>query len=428
MTSKVPPEGLLFSRSQSHFERAREILPRGVTSSMRADVRPVPLAFARAQGSRLWDIDGNEYRDFVGAFGPAFLGHNPPFVVDAVQRQLNQGVTFGGQHPGEVDLAERIVSLVPCAEVVSLCNSGTEAVQTALRVARAGTGRQKILRFAGQYHGWMDPLGPPASPGASEAAQLDVVEVAWNDTFAFEQVMDQIGPTLAAVIMEAIACNHGALRPDPGYLELVRDLCDKYGAILIFDEVITGFRIMAGGAQEYLGVTPDIGVYAKALGSGFPLAAIAGRREAMKVAMDGGPLRLAGTYNGQALGVAAGIATLAYLEANCDSLYDQLELVCHRLETGLRSMFEEMRVPITLNRVGSVLQLFYGLARPPRNYSEAQRSDSAALARVSELILRRGVYCLPRGLWFVSASHSEADIDFTLNAVRGAVIEFCAER
>lgn len=407
-----------FARARRHLARAQAVLPRGVSSAFRADLRPVPPVIDRAAGSRIWDVDGREYLDYVGAYGPALLGHTPPELVDAVAEQLPRGVLYGGPHPGELELAERIVEIVPSAEIVSLCNSGSEAVQQALRVARAATGRPCVLRFTGHYHGWIEPM-LASSEGPKLAADGDVITIAWNDPDRLRAAVEQHAGRLAAILMEAVPCNRGAFLPAAGYLELARELSDRLGVVLIFDEVISGFRLAAGGAQELTGVTPDLTVLAKALGGGVPIAAIAGRRSVMGVASDG-PLRLLGTYNGHPLGVAAANAVLRRIERDVE-LYGRLEALGDRLQRGLLDAAGEAGVPLGVNRVGSVLQLTWGVEGPVADHDAFLRSDAEMLAALAEQLLLRGVHTMPRGLWFVSAAHDAADVDATLTAAAEAL-------
>lgn len=414
---------LQWAASEAYHRRASETMPRGVTSAARAGVSPFPIAFDRARGSRIWDIDENEYIDLVGGFGPAILGHLPPKVVAAVQSQLDRGVIFGGQHPGELELADLIRATVPCAEMVTLCNSGTEGVQTALRIARATTGRQLILAFDGHYHGWIDPVGPPNDAGSSTNARADRVVIDWGEVSQLDAAMEAHGDELAAVIIEPFPCNQGVFRPAAGYLARIREWCDRTGALLIFDEVISGFRVALGGAQALVEVTPDLTVLAKGLAAGFPLAAVCGTRTAFGAAMGDGPLKIGGTYNGQALGVAAAIRSVQHLRDEETTVYAGLESLGAQLEQRIILAAAETGHPLTANRIGSVFQLFYGLEVPAKNVEEMRKSDSAALIELTRGLLSRGVYALPRGLWFISAMHSSADIERIGEALLGALAE-----
>ena len=416
------------------MSRARKVLTRGVGSAMREAVRPTPLSIASASGSTLVDLDGNSYIDFICGFGPILLGHRPPEVISAVEAQLGRGVLFGAQHPGEIELAERIIDLVPSAEMVALSNTGSEGIHAALRFARAATGRRSILKFEGHYHGWLDPLfvSGPGVPPLDDShdpihtvpgfdAPPDVLVSRWNDLEALSGLLAAHTNEIAAVIMEPLTCNFGNYEPLPGYLEGVRKLCDKHDIVLIFDEVITGFRLGLGGAQERYGVTPDLTVLAKAIASGFPLSAVAGRSEVMAVAHGDGPVRHIGTYNGNAVSVAAANATLASLVSGGPALYERLDSVAARLASGLESLGADAGAPLVANQVGSVIHLLWDCPTPVRSYADAYKSSRQAVADFASHLLGQGVAATERGLWFVSASHTERQIDQTLEAAEKAV-------
>lgn len=412
-----------WSGSEAYHRRATELLPRGVTSAARAGGSPFPISFSRASGSRIWDIDENEYIDLVGGFGPAILGHLPSAVVAGVRAQLDKGVIFGGQHSGELEIAELICAAVPSAEMVTLCNSGTEGVQTALRIARASTGRQLILTFDGHYHGWSDPVGPPNDVGSSANSLADRLTIDWDDVAELDTVMETRGDEIAAVIIEPFPCNQGVFQPTSGYLERIREWCDRSGALLIFDEVISGFRVALGGAQALTKVIPDLSVLAKGLAAGFPLAAVCGTRAAFASATSDGLLKLGGTYNGQALGVAAAIHAVRRLSDEQGVIYAQLEALGAQLEQHILAAASETGHPLTMNRIGSIFQLFYGLTAPARNVQEMRNSNAAALTKIAHALLAHGVFVLPRGLGFVSAAHTSVDIDRVGDAFRSALTE-----
>jgi glutamate-1-semialdehyde 2,1-aminomutase len=423
------------------MERARRVLTRGVGSAMRAAQRPTPLAIRDAAGSRLIDEDGNEYVDHVLGFGPILLGHRPEPVVRAVEDQLRHGILFGAQHRGEAELAERLVDMVPSAKLVALSNTGSEAVHAALRFARAATGRRLVVKFDGHYHGWLDPVhvsGPALPPSAQTGGPRHAVAglsppaetlvCRWNDLDALAGVLGDHGGEVAAVIMEPVPCNFGAYEPLPGYLEGVRTLCDEHGAVLVFDEVITGFRLAPGGAQERYGVEPHLTVLAKALASGFPFGAIVGRAEVMSVAHLDGPVSHIGTYNGNAVSVAAANATLRTLTEGGTELYGRLERIAERLAAGLRDAAARAGAPLVVNQVGSVLHLLWDPRQPVHTHDDAHRSDRAAVADIAAHLLGTGVFALERGLWFVSTAHSEDDVDRTVAAAQEAVAAVAAER
>jgi len=421
--------------SQAYMHRARGVIARGVASAFRAASRPTPLVLDRASGSRLIDIDGNSFIDYVGAYGPALLGHNAAPILRSVLEQAERGTLFGAQHRGELELAERLVEMVPSAEMVAFANTGSEAVHTALRIAKAATGRQRIIKFEGHYHGWIDPVylslpgqppagGPlprPASPLEALPPASDVIVARWNDSDSLLAAIDA-GTSIAAIIMEPIPCNAGTFMPEPGYLQSVRDLCDRHGIVLIFDEVITGFRLAPGGAQEILGVTPDLTVFAKAIGGGFPMAMVAGRKPVMSVAAEG-PLQLVGTYNGNAIGVAAANALLAEIRERGSELYQQLDHVAARLAGALTDLAAAAGCPLAVNQIGSVLQLLWDPSLPVRTYDDFARADPRPVEDLAEQLLTRGIYTRPRGLWYVSAAHSLDDIDVTAAAFEQALHE-----
>ncbi|MGI9557186.1 MAG: aspartate aminotransferase family protein [Solirubrobacterales bacterium] len=425
-----------YSGSERHMSRARELITRGVGSAMREAMRPTPLVIESASGSTLTDVDGNDYIDYICGFGPILLGHRPPEVIDAVSRQLERGVLFGAQHPGELELAERIVQLVPSAEMVALSNTGSEAIHAALRFARVATGKELVVKFEGQYHGWLDPVfasGPGIEPlDGSDApthtvpglpAPRDVLVTRWNDAEALGALLAARSGEVAAVIMEPVACNFGNYEPLPGYLDEVRRLCDQHDVVLVFDEVITGFRLGLGGAQARYGVTPDLTILAKAIASGFPISAVAGRHEVMSVAHGEGPVRHIGTYNGNAVSVAAANATLALLEAGGAGLYSEMDSTASRLANGLNGVGAEVGAPLIANQVASVVHLLWGARTPVRTYADAYESSRAAVADFASHLLGQGIAATERGLWFVTASHTDDQVDRTIAAARGAAAD-----
>lgn len=427
--------------SATYMDRARRVIPRGMASRGRA--RAVPVVFRDAAGSRLWDVDGNEYVDTVMALGPLLLGHSPRDVLDAVAAQLQRGILYGGQFTGEAELAERIVDVVPSAEKVLFSNTGSEAVAAALRIARASTGRQKIIKFEGHYHGWLDPMfvnspGVPSQPVQrgqvtpvhnvpGQQPSADVLVLPWNDEVALELALKEHSGTIAAVIMEPLAFNLGTFAPSEGYLLRVRDLCTSHGTLLVFDEVVAGFRVGLGGAQALLGVTPDITVMAKALASGFSLAAIAGTDEALWSCTTG-PVYHGGTYNGSPACVAAGIATVDRLRGESPGVYAQLDSLGRRLADGVRAQARAHDLPIVVNQIGSVIQLFWHQKGVVSDYRTAAAADPAPIAELCERILAEGVYATPRGLLFLSTAHSEDDVDRIVGAFDTAMAALADSR
>lgn len=412
--------------------RARNALARGVSSAAR--LRSQPLILESALGPHVVDVDGRQYVDFVLAMGPMLLGHGHDRIARAVTEQLARGVLFG-THPGEIALAERVLDIVGFADKVAFVNSGSEATHGAVRIARATTGRPLVVKFEGHYHGWLDPLfvnsqGVAPAPAAQSHPPVitsspgtpvphDVVVCRWNDigelTALFEAHPDQI----AAVIMEPLPMNFGTFWPDPAYLPAVRHLCTQAGALLIFDEVLSGFRVGLAGAAKILDVQPDLGVYAKAVASGFPLALIAGSDAAMASITSGG-LFPAGTYSGGPIAVAAGHATLDVLTEQESTIYPGLDTLGTRLKVGVDVIADRLGVPLVANQIGSVVQLFWGPTMPVRTYNEAMDSDRAAVAAICEGVAADGCLVTPRGLVLLSTVHDETMIDRLLSALHAS--------
>lgn len=426
-----------YARSATQIERARRSLAGGVSTAMRAAQRPVPLVVDHASGSRVVDIDGNEYVDYVLGFGPMLLGHSPEPVIEAVSEQLRRGFTYGAQHELEAEVAERIVETVPCAELVCFSTTGSEAVHAALRIARAATGRAKIVKFEGHYHGWLDPVHvctpgvPAAAPDSpipmpavaatgGQAEGADVLVARWNDADSLERLLEEHADEVAAVIMEPVASNGGLIAPVPGYLERARELTDSSGSLLIFDEVVTGFRLALGGAQERYRVTPDLATYGKAIAAGMPLSAVAGRADIMDVVADG-RVRHVGTFNCAPPAAAAAAAALDVYRRGARELYDELERVARRLAAGLAEAAASAGVPLTLHQVGPLLQTFIlDPSTPITGYAESAAADAERLAQFAEEMLGHGVIVLPRGWWFISTEHSDADVEATVEAARAS--------
>jgi glutamate-1-semialdehyde 2,1-aminomutase len=419
------------ARSRAAAERAGALIPRGVSSAMRAEQRPVPLQVERARGSRLWDADGNELVDYVLGFGAAFLGHAPEPVVEAVAAAAGGGLATGARHAGETAFAELVVAAFPSAEMVAPMTTGSEAVHAAVRIARAATGRRDVVKFAGHYHGWLDPVfvagpgspvittpergGAPGTLGAGDRGE--VIVCPWNNPDALEDALAMT--PVAGVLMEPVPCNFGTFEPAPGYLERARELCDAAGAVLIFDEVITGVRLALGGAQERYGVVPDLTVLSKGIGSGLPVAALAGREHVMRTAA--GPMHMVGTYNGTHVPMAAARATLEELTRRAGDLYPALDALSAALADGLRQAGARHGAPLVVQQVGPVLQLLWAPREPVRSYADANEHDREAVARLSELLVEEGVNSLARGLWFVSAAHDAGDVERTVAAADRAL-------
>ncbi len=405
--------------SETLFQRAQEIIPGGVNSPVRAfrGVGGTPLFIEQALGSRIFDADNVQYIDCVGSWGPMILGHGHRYVVEAVKKAATRGFSFGAPTLGEIELAEMIVQAVPSIEMVRLVNSGTEATMSALRLARAATGRKKIIKFDGGYHGHVDSLlvkagsggatfNVPDSAGVPKEVTELTISVAYNDLEAVRKAMDD---EVAAIIVEPVAGNMGCVPPADGFLKGLRDLCTERGALLILDEVMTGFRVAYGGAQSVYGVKPDITTLGKIIGGGMPIGAYGGRRELMQLVSPLGPMYQAGTLSGNPVAVAAGKATLGVLKNS--SIYADLEERSGEFETGVLKAAEKHGVPLTINRAGSMWTIFF-TEGPVTDYESANRSNRDKFARFFHLMLAEGVYLPPSQLEaaFFSAAHAKKDI------------------
>ena len=421
-------------KSQQLFEQAQRVIPGGVNSPVRSfrAVEGSPPFIARGSGARIWDVDGNEYIDYLGSWGPLALGHAHPAVVEAVQRAASDGTSFGAPVEQEVRLAEMICAALPSVDSVRLVNSGTEACMTALRLARAYTGRSKIVKFAGNYHGHADGLlvaagsgalthGVPTSAGVPEAYAAETLLATYNDISSVENLFDAWPDGIAAVIVEPAAGNMGVVPPAAGFLEGLRQLTEANGALLIFDEVITGFRVAYGGAQTLYGVTPDITTMGKIIGGGLPVGAYGGRNDVMQQVAPLGPMYQAGTLSGNPLAVAAGVATLTELQR--PGVYEQLEATATRLTEGVGAAFARAEIPSSINRVASMFTGFFN-AGPVSALAQVEQSDTAAYGRYMHALLERGVYIAPSQFeaGFVSIAHTDADIDRTIVAVGDALV------
>ncbi len=414
------------------LERARRVSPGGVNSPVRSfrSVGGDPFFVERGEGAWLVDTEGNRYIDYVLSWGPLILGHAHPVIVQALEAQLSRGTSYGAPTEAEVELAERLVRLVPGIEMVRLVNSGTEATMSALRVARAFTGRSRLLKFTGCYHGHADPflvaagsgvatLGLPNSPGVPEAAVRDTSVLPFNDLDAVEALLSREGEAFAAIILEPVMGNAGLVRPLPGFLEGLRELADRHGILLVFDEVMTGFRVGLGGAQERWGVTPDLTTLGKVIGAGLPVGAFGGRRDVMELVAPAGPVYQAGTLSGNPLATAAGNAQLAWLEAN--DPFPELEALGRRLVDGFVDALRTAGVPASGDVIGSMWGVFLHPG-PVHSFEEAGRADTAAFGRFHRAMLERGVFLAPSPFeaGFLSVVHGEEEIERTLGAAREA--------
>jgi glutamate-1-semialdehyde 2,1-aminomutase len=409
-------------QSEALFLRAQEVIPGGVNSPVRAfkGVGGVPPFIEQAQGSRIFDADNLQYIDCIGSWGPMILGHGHKYVVEAVKKAATRGFSYGAPTVGEIELAEMIVAAVPSMEMVRLVNSGTEATMSALRLARAATGRAKIMKFDGGYHGHVDSLlvkagsggatfNTPDSAGVPEEVTKLTLSVPYNDLEAVRASMKEHGKQVAAIIVEPVAGNMGCIPPAAGFLEGLRTICDEYGTLLILDEVMTGFRVAYGGAQALYNIEPDITTLGKIIGGGMPIGAYGASRKLMQLVSPLGPMYQAGTLSGNPVAVAAGKATLGVLKNS--SIYDDLEERTGEFETGVRKSAEKHGVTITFNRVGSMWTLFFAEG-PVTDFTSANTSNRDKFARFFHLMLGEGVYLPPSQLEaaFFSAAHAKKDI------------------
>jgi len=421
------------SRTRAAFARAKEKIPGGVNSAARAfgGVGGEPIFFEKGEGAYLLDIDGNRYVDYCGSWGPLILGHCHPRVVAAVQEVAARGMTYGAPTEAESELAELINSAVPSVEKVRLVNSGTEATMSALRLARGFTGRDAVIKFAGNYHGHVDSLlvaagssaatlGVPNSPGVTAGTAKDTITLEYNDAAGLETAFGTHGPSIAAVIFEPVVGNMGCVVPTLEFLRALRELTRRHGALLICDEVMTGFRVAYGGAQSVFGIEPDLTTLGKIVGGGLPLAAFGGKAEIMDHVLPAGKVFHAGTLSGNPIATAAGIATLKQLRD--DPPYENLEALSARLAAGLDEAATAAGVPHTLARVGSMMTLFFH-SEPVTCWQLAAKCDTKAFGRYFWRLIERGVYmpCSQYEALFVSAAHSVADIVATVDAAREAL-------
>ena len=421
------------ARSRRLFTTALDLFPGGVNSPVRAfkGVGGTPRVLVRGEGSRVYDADGNAYIDYVGSWGPLILGHAHPSVVTAIQRAAERGTSFGAPNPGEIELAQRIRRAMPSIELLRFVSSGTEACMSALRLARAFTGREMILKLAGCYHGHADAVlvnagsgaltfGVPSSAGVpADLAALTVV-VPYNDVEAIDKAFQQHQGKLACLTIEPIAGNMGLVLPERGYLKAVIDIAHHHGALVIFDEVITGFRVAPGGAQALFGLTADLTCLGKIIGAGLPVGAFGGRADIMRRLAPEGDVYQAGTLSGNPIAMAAGVAQLEELAK--PGVYERLELLGARLESGLRAVAGELGISLQLHRIGSIFGLFFN-PEPVRDLASVLRSDAGAYAAFFHALLDRGVYLAPSAfeVGFVSLAHSLADVDDTVAAARAAL-------
>lgn len=417
------------------FQRALQRMPGGVNSPVRAfkSVGGEPFFTARADAAYLWDVEGKRYIDYVGSWGPMIVGHNHPAVREAVQRAVERGLSFGTPCPAEVTLAETIARLIPSIEMVRMVNSGTEATMSAIRLARGATGRSKILKFEGCYHGHGDSFlvkagsgaltfGVPTSPGVPKANADLTLTLPYNDLDAAKALFAQCGQEIAALIIEPIAGNMNCIPPREGYLQGLRELCSQHGAVLIFDEVMTGFRVALGGAQAHYGVSPDLTTFGKIIGGGMPVGAYGGRRDLMEQIAPSGPIYQAGTLSGNPVAMAAGLAMLELIQA--PGFHDRLAARTRALCEGIQAVADDAGVPFSTNHVGGMFGLFFNTEQVTC-FNQATACDTALFNRFFHAMLDRGIYLAPSAFeaGFMSAAHTEHDIAATLDAARDAMRE-----
>ena len=419
------------TKSEELFQRAVKRIPGGVNSPVRAygSVDEAPRFIQRAGGCRIFDADGNAYTDYIGSWGPMILGHSHPAVLEAVEEACKKGLSFGAATEAEVEMAELICSIVPSIQMARMVNSGTEAVMSAVRAARGYTKRNKIVKFAGCYHGHSDAMlvkagsgvmtaGVPDSAGVPAGCTQDTLTAIYNDLKSVEDIFDACGQEIAAVIVEPVAANMGVVLPEDGFLEALRRICTANGSLLIFDEVITGFRLSLSGAQGYYGVEPDLTTFGKIIGGGMPVGAYGGRRDIMEMVAPAGPVYQAGTLSGNPVAMAAGLAQIRLLR-DTPHFYEELHKKSDRLFTGMEAILKEAGSPYQVNHIGSLGCLFF-TDQPVRDYASAKTSDTEAFAGYFSHMLKEGIYLAPSQFeaMFVSAAVTEEEIDETLTAVR----------
>jgi len=416
------------SKSRELFEKAKRLIPGGVNSPVRA-FEPYPFFTKYAKGSRIVDVDGKEYIDYCMGYGPLILGHAPEPVVEAVKEQLEKGTLYGTPTEQEVELAELICEAVPCAEMVRLVNTGTEATMSAIRAARGFTGRKKIVKFEGCYHGAHDyvlvkagsgatTFGTPNSLGVPEETTQNTLVLPYNNFESFEKTVEREGEEIAAVIIEPVIGNAGVILPKKGYLEFIRKLTKDRGIVLIFDEVITGFRLALGGAQEYYGVVPDMATLGKVFGGGFPIAAFAGKKEIMEMVAPLGKVYQAGTFSGNPISVVAGLVTLKTIREKKSSFYHELAMKGKMICDAARDFVEDNWFSVQVNGVASMFQLFF-VEGEVYDYESAGKADKAKFMLYMRKLLEKGVFVPPSQFetCFISSEHSKEDIEKTIEAI-----------
>lgn len=431
--------------SKKMFERAQKFLAGGASSSARtleAGYEPGPIFVAEGKGSRLYDVDGNVYIDYLLSFGALILGHANEKVAHLVKEQLDRGSMYGSCFEVEYLLAEKVVDFVPCADLVRFANSGSEAVSATIRLARAYTGKNRVIKFEGHYHGWLDvlyascrpplevagleinPRTVPHSPGIPQTVLDDIIIVPWNNLGVLERKIKDHKDELAAIIAEPVVANSGCIMPEEGYLQVLRELTEKHDIVLIFDEIVTGFRLALGGAQEYFGVVPDLAAYSKALGGGYPISAFAGKKELMNFVADG-RVKHSGTYNGNPLGVVGAYSTLTELQRGNGEIYKHLFKIGEDLMLGMKRISSELGFGTVIQGLGPMFQIFFTSKAKIPNYREAASVNTELFEKMRFALLKRGVNINPgnHAAWFISAAHDEKDVKETLTAFEESLKE-----
>lgn len=421
----------MFTKSESLYQKAVKLLPGGVNSPVRAfkSVGGIPIFIEKGEGSKIYDVDGNEYIDYVGSWGPHLFGHNPPFIKKALIDAIEKGTSFGAPTELELQLAELVRELVPSIEMIRFVNSGTEATMSAIRVARAFTKRDKIIKFQGCYHGHADfflikagsgalTFGVPTSPGVTQNTAKDTLVAEFNKINSVKDLVQKNKKEIAAIILEPIAGNMGVIPAEKNFLEELRQICDEEKIVLIFDEVMTGFRVAKGGAQEIYNIKPDLTTFGKIIGGGLPVGAYGGKIEIMSMVSPAGPVYQAGTLSGNPLAMSAGIAALTHIKENRD-IYNLLEKKSARLEKGLKDILSTFNKTFAINRSGSMMTLFF-VEDEVRYYENAIKSDTKLFANYFHKMLERGIYLAPAQFeaFFVSTAHTDEDIEKTLKAAK----------
>ncbi len=424
----------MLEKSKKLFEQAQKFIPGGVNSPARAfkSVGGTPVFFEEASGSLLTDVDGNEYIDYVGSWGPMILGHAFEPVIEAVREAAAKSTSFGAPTELEVRMAEQVRKMVPGVDTIRMVNSGTEACMSAIRVARGYTGRDKIIKFEGNYHGHGDSflikagsgaltLGSPSSPGVTKSTAADTLVADYNDLNSVKELLNEFEEEVAAIIVEPVSGNMGCIPPRPGFLDGLRELCDAHGTVLIFDEVMTGFRVAIGGAQQRYGVTADLVTYGKIIGAGLPVGAFGGKKEVMDVVSPVGPVYQAGTLSGNPLAMAAGLALLEELHEN-PRHYDELEEKAAYLFNGLSEVFNEYGIPVHINKVGSMISVFF-TDEEVYDFKTAQTTDQKFFKEFYHRMLENGIYLPPSPFesWFLANTLTEEMLDRTIGAAKASV-------